>query len=247
MIKCEVEIAFLCFRDGFEHIVCGNKGAELSHKLRNSDIACFVSGDIGGLACTDCVEVVVGPEIVVIARDRSNKDLEVRVPGVNGGSCGGIGDPYADLARLILVNVDILLGLALKEVEPVTAFDRFRVNINGFGELVGRGKEVAVHSTREIKSLSEGCLIKSQLEALAGDGFADRVGDINIRGSGIDLYFKYLRIGDGSAGERSGDLNDRFGFGKSYYKLTVLDDSRGVVRYPGDLYLVVAYSVCGKL
>ena len=134
------------------------KGNKSCGELANAGVA---SVDVGGLGSAYGVKVAVSAKIVIGAVHVGSPSLGLCIVGVNRGACSV--KLNGELAFSIVVNGDVLLFFAYKDVELEATFNCFSIYVDRLVSLVGGNKISAAYFAGEVKGLAKGNLNKREL------------------------------------------------------------------------------------
>ena len=135
---------------------------EVCGELGNADLRCVVARDVRRCACADCVERVVCAEVSVLARYVCREEVKLFVPYER---CRRLcRETDACFTFLVFVKVNVRLGFACEEVETVTAFNSFNVNVFSRHGVLCCCEIVAAHLACEEECLFKIALNETELE-----------------------------------------------------------------------------------
>ena len=247
LVKSKLVSSFyICLLYLLGNVGCGNKSCKVCGELGNANLTCVVTRDVRGLGCADGVVSAVSTKIVSSLGNGCGEYLQGLI--VNEYARGSLGDLYANLACLILINVNVLLGLAVHKVHSEAAFNSLKLYVNSLVSLLGGCKVVFVHITGKVEVLAQVCLVKSKLVRGISLCVRNELGQIQVGGSSLNDYLVGHSLGLSATGNGESDGNGSVSLGKGYGDLTGsgIHYCAIIIGGPGEGYLGISNALYGN-
>ena len=225
----------------YGNVGCRSKGCNTCGELANAGV---FSIDVSGLGSAYSIVVAVSAEVVIGTVKSGCPSLGFCVVNINGSACSVILN--GEFTISVVVNGDVLLFFAYKDIELEAAFNGFYIYVDCLVCLVGGNEVSAAYFAGQIKSFAKSNLVKEELVSYAVLRSGNSRRNVEIFGCSINLNGEGSSFGSFAALNGSGQSELNLFIAKGDSELAIFNNESFVVDCPSDGNILIVFTSSGK-